>query len=133
MLMDNLKAAIKTLNRLQCSGINISIDDFGTGYSSFGYLKNLPINVLKIDRLFIKDIMTDAYDKNIVNTVISMAHGMDLKVIAEGVETLEQYKLLEELSCDEIQGYLFSKPVDAESATKLLEEGIQNIIPLEMN
>ena len=125
MLMDNLETAIKTLTRLQCSGINISIDDFGTGYSSFGYLKHLPINVLKIDRLFIKDIMTDDYDKNIVNTVISLAHGMNLKVTAEGVETQEQYKLLQEMSCDEIQGYLFSKPVDADRATKFLEEGIQ--------
>lgn len=121
MLMVNLETAVQTLNRLHCNGITISVDDFGTGYSSFGYLKNLPIDVLKIDRLFVKDLMTDDYDKNIVNTIISMAHGMDLKVIAEGVETLDQHKLLQEMSCDEIQGYLFSKPVDAESATKLLE------------
>ena len=124
MLMDNLETAIKTLNRLRCSGINISIDDFGTGYSSFGYLKHLPIDVLKIDRLFIKDLITDDYDKNIVSTIISMAHGLDLKVIAEGVETLEQYKLLQQMSCDEIQGYLFSKPVDIETATALLEQKI---------
>jgi diguanylate cyclase (GGDEF)-like protein/PAS domain S-box-containing protein len=122
MLMVNLETAVKTLNRLHCSGITISIDDFGTGYSSFGYLKQLPIDVLKIDRLFVKDLMTDEYDKNIVNTIISMAHGMDLKVIAEGVETEEQHGILRQMSCDEMQGYLFSKPVDAESATKLLEQ-----------
>ncbi len=121
MLMVNLETAVKTLNRLHCSGITISIDDFGTGYSSFGYLKHLPIDVLKIDRLFVKDLMTDDYDKNIVNTIISMAHGMDLKVIAEGVETLEQHKLLQQMHCNEVQGYLFSKPINVERATKLLE------------
>lgn len=122
MLMNNVDVAINTLNRLHCRGLSISIDDFGTGYSSLGYLKHLPIDILKIDRVFIKDIMTDDYDKNIVKTVISMAHGLNLKVIAEGVETQEQYTLLKDMSCDEIQGYLFSKPVDAESATKLLEQ-----------
>lgn len=122
MLMVNLETAVQTLNRLHCSGITISVDDFGTGYSSFGYLKHLPIDVLKVDRLFVRDLITDEYDKNIVNTIISMAHGMNLKVIAEGVETVEQHKLLQEMSCDEIQGYLFSKPVDVESATKLLEQ-----------
>ena len=127
MLMVNLETAVKTLNRLHCSGITISIDDFGTGYSSFGYLKHLPIDVLKIDRLFVKDLMTDDYDKNIVSTIISMAHGMDLKVIAEGVETVEQHELLQQMYCDEVQGYLFSKPIDAESTTKLLEQGI--VIP----
>jgi len=122
MLMEKLETAIKTLNRLHCSGVSIAIDDFGTGYSSLGYLKHLPINVLKIDRLFIRDLDTDEYDQNIVGTVISMAHGMGLKVVAEGVETIEQYKLLQQMSCDEIQGYLFSKPVNVKDATKLLEQ-----------
>lgn len=122
MLMDNLEMAVKTLNKLHYSGVRISIDDFGTGYSSLVYLKHLPIDILKIDRLFIKDIVTDDYDKNIVTSIISMAHGMNLNVVAEGVETLEQYKLLQEMSCDGIQGYLFSKPIDVESATKLLEQ-----------
>ena len=122
MLMNNVDMAINTLNRLHCRGLSISIDDFGTGYSSLGYLKHLPIDILKIDRVFITDIMTDEYDKNIVESIISLAHGLNLKVIAEGVETQEQYEALRELSCDEIQGYLFSKPVDAETATKLLEQ-----------
>lgn len=122
MLMDNIDTAMSTLKRLHCSGISISIDDFGTGYSSLGYLKHLPIDLLKIDRVFITDITTDDFDMNIVNTIISMAHGMNLKVIAEGVETLEQYELLQEMSCDEIQGYLISKPVPADSATKLLHK-----------
>ncbi|MFW5443330.1 MAG: diguanylate cyclase domain-containing protein [Methylococcaceae bacterium] len=120
MLMDNVDVAINTLNRLNARGIDISIDDFGTGYSSLGYLKQLPVNTLKIDRVFIKDIMTDDYDKNIVKTIISLAHGMDLKVIAEGVETQAQLNLLQQMACDEIQGYLLSKPVDAGSVTPLL-------------
>ncbi len=122
ILMDNVESAISTLTRLQCQGISISIDDFGTGYSSLGYLKKLPINTLKIDRVFITDVTTDKYDKNIVNTIISMAHGLDLLVIAEGVETQEQFDLLKELSCDEIQGYILSKPVNANKITKLLEQ-----------
>jgi len=122
MLMDNVDIAINTLNRLHSRGISISIDDFGTGYSSLGYLKKLPVDTLKIDRVFITDIMTDGYDKNIVKTIISMAHGLNLMVIAEGVETQDQFDLLQDMACDEIQGYLLSKPVDAESATQLLEQ-----------
>jgi diguanylate cyclase (GGDEF)-like protein len=119
-LMLDLDAAINTLNRLHCRGITISVDDFGTGYSSLSYLKNLPIDTLKIDRSFIKEITNDSYDKNIVKTIISLAHGMDLFVIAEGVENQEQYELLKEMSCDVIQGYLFSKPLSALEATHLL-------------
>jgi EAL domain-containing protein (putative c-di-GMP-specific phosphodiesterase class I) len=121
IFMNNLDMAVNTLNRLFCRGIYISIDDFGTGYSSLGYLKKLPINTLKIDRMFITDILTDDYDKNIVNTVITLAHGMNLKVIAEGVETREQFDILKAMSCDEIQGYLLSKPVEANILTELLE------------
>ncbi|MDO9187448.1 MAG: EAL domain-containing protein [Bacteroidia bacterium] len=121
-LMYDLNAALDILNRLHCRGIAITIDDFGTGYSSLSYLKNLPVDTLKIDRSFIIDIVTDDYDKNIVKTVISMAHGMDLLVVAEGVETQEQYDLLQTMSCDVIQGYLFSKPLPASEVTKLLLE-----------
>ena len=122
MLMDNVDVAVNTLTKLHSRHISISIDDFGTGYSSLGYLKKLPVDTLKIDRVFIKDIMTDDYDKNIVKTVIAMAHGLNLMVIAEGVETQDQFDLLHDMACDEIQGYLLSKPVDAESATQLLEQ-----------
>lgn len=121
-LMSDLNAALDILNRLHCRGITITIDDFGTGYSSLSYLKNLPVDTLKIDRSFIIDIVTDDFDKNIVKTVISMAHGMDLLVVAEGVETQEQYDLLQTMSCDVIQGYLFSKPLPASELTKLLLE-----------
>jgi diguanylate cyclase (GGDEF)-like protein len=122
ILMDNFELAVNTLNRLHCRGVHISMDDFGTGYSSLGYLKRLPINTLKIDRIFIKDIMDDDSDRNIVSSVISMAHGLGLLVIAEGVETQAQYDLLKDLSCDEIQGYLLSKPVPPDSLTMLLDE-----------
>jgi len=127
ILMENVESAVNILNRLHCRGISISIDDFGTGYSSLSYLKNLPINILKIDRSFITDLLTDEYDKNIVSTVISMAHGMNLQVVAEGVETQEQFDLLKEMSCDEIQGYLLSKPIDSLQITTLLQTGIRNI------
>ncbi len=120
ILMNNVDIASQVLNRLHSRGISISIDDFGTGYSSLSYLKQLPISALKIDRVFIKDLMTDNYDKNIVNSVISMAHGMGLKVIAEGVETQEQLDLLDKMSCDEMQGFLLSKPVEATSIISLL-------------
>jgi diguanylate cyclase (GGDEF)-like protein/PAS domain S-box-containing protein len=127
ILMENVETAVNILNRLHCRGIGISIDDFGTGYSSLSYLKNLPINTLKIDRSFITDLLSDEYDKNIVSTIISMAHGMNLQVVAEGVETREQFELLKEMSCDEIQGYLLSKPVDNLKITTLLQTGIQTL------
>jgi len=124
MVINNLEMAVRTLDNLRRNGVNILIDDFGTGYSSLEYLKRLPIDVLKIDRIFIKDIMTDDFDKSIVKTIISMAHSLGLKVVVEGVETLEQYTVVKQMSCDEVQGYLLSKPVNAECATSLLEQKI---------
>ena len=110
-LIENLELAAESLKRLSIRGIKISIDDFGTGYSSLGYLKSFPIDRLKIDRSFIKDINRDKNDEQIVKTIITMAHSLDLTVVAEGVEEEEQLKILTELGCDEIQGYLLSKPV----------------------
>ena len=121
ILMNNIQVAMKSLQRLHSRGIKISIDDFGTGYSSLSYLKNLPINSLKIDRAFIKDICIDDNDKKIVQTLISMAHSMDMSVVAEGVEQQEQFDLLNHYSCDQIQGYLLSKPVPADVFLKLLK------------
>jgi diguanylate cyclase (GGDEF)-like protein/PAS domain S-box-containing protein len=120
VIMDNLDTAIDTLNQLHAHGIWIAIDDFGTGYSSLNYLKHLPLDSLKIDRSFLRDILTDAYDKSIVKTIIAMAHSMNLKVTAEGVETEEQLALLRQFRCDEIQGYLFTKPLSALETTQLL-------------
>jgi len=106
--------AIKTLRELNNLGVRISIDDFGTGYSSLSYLKKFPINFLKIDKSFVRDIMNNESDANIAGTIISMAHNLGLKVIAEGVEDKEQLKFLQQRNCDFVQGYFFSKPVSQE-------------------
>ncbi len=119
-IMKNAEFAIQTLSILQETGIKISIDDFGTGYSSLGYLKRLPIDILKIDKSFIDDVTTNADDAALVVAIITLAHNLRLKVVAEGVETEDQLKFLQLLKCDEWQGYLFSKPVPAEEFGKLL-------------
>lgn len=119
-LMDNAEMTIETLRRLRNLGIKISIDDFGSGYSSLSYLKNLPIDVLKIDRAFVTDIAVGSSDAAIVKTIITLAHNLRLKTIAEGVETEEQSKILSNLGCDEMQGYLFSKPLAADALESFL-------------
>lgn len=111
ILMENMQEAIASLQRLHARGISIAIDDFGTGYSSLNYLKRLPIDRLKIDRSFVREVCTDSSDQKIIKTLISMAHSMDIKVVAEGVETHEQFDLLKSYSIDEIQGNLISWPV----------------------
>ena len=121
ILMENVQKAIESLERLNARGISIAIDDFGTGYSSLSYLKTLPINSLKIDRGFVRDICTDENDQKIVQTLISMAHSMNMKVVAEGVEDNAQFDLLGEYGVDEIQGYLLSKPVEAESIEAMMQ------------
>jgi diguanylate cyclase (GGDEF)-like protein len=125
-LMNNFEVALQSLKRLSKNGIKIAIDDFGTGYSSLGYLKNLPIDTLKIDRIFIKDICNDDNDKQIVKALISMAHSLNMKVVAEGVEDKEQFDLLTKYGCDEIQGYLLSKPIPSEALTDMLVNHIQH-------
>lgn len=99
------------------------MDDFGTGYSSLSYLRSYPFDVLKIDREFINDITDDPADRELVNAAIAMAHGLGLKVVAEGVETGEQLKFLKSQGCDYGQGYLFSKPLSPDEMTALLEAG----------
>jgi len=123
-IMHNIDAAASIMRALHCSGIRISIDDFGTGYSSLNHLKRFPINTVKIDRSFVRDITTDSDDAAIVGAIISMAHTMELKVIAEGVETEEQLEFLRNLHCDEIQGFLFSPPVPHQEACELLDVDI---------
>ena len=120
ILMENVQKAIESLERLNARGISIAIDDFGTGYSSLSYLKTLPINSLKIDRGFVRDICTDENDQKIVQTLISMAHSMNMKVVAEGVEDNAQFDQLAEYAVDEIQGYLLSKPVDPDLIEALI-------------
>lgn len=111
LLMQDIDLAISTLTELQQLGVTVAIDDFGIGYSSFNYLKTLPINVLKVDREFIKDIPDHLDDMEITAAIISMAHRLKMKVVAEGIETDVQKVFLEEHHCDVGQGYLFSKPL----------------------
>ena len=122
LVMQDVEKTIATLSRLKAMGIKLSVDDFGTGYSSLSYLKRFPIDTLKIDQTFVRDITTDPDDAAIAKSIISMAHDMQLRVIAEGVETEEQKSFLLQRQCDEMQGYLFSKPVPAAEFEKRLRE-----------
>ena len=114
MLVENIDSTISTMNALKEVGVLISLDDFGTGYSSLQYLKWLPLNQLKIDRSFVRDIEEDTNDRAIVRTIIAMANGLRLSVIAEGVETQEQKRFLQDSGCNQYQGYLFGEPVPIE-------------------
>lgn len=100
----------------------MSLDDFGTGYSSLNYLRQLPIDTLKIDKSFVQDIRANSKEEAIAKTVISLAHKLDLTVVAEGVETKEQLLFLKKEKCDKAQGYLFSKPLPAEEIEKMLRD-----------
>lgn len=121
MVMGNPEQAIQTLRQLKSMGIALSIDDFGTGYSSLGYLKRFPLDHIKIDRSFIKDIPEDNDDATITRTIIAMAHSLRLKVIAEGVETEAQLNFLREHGCDEMQGYYFSRPLPGADFAELVK------------
>jgi diguanylate cyclase (GGDEF)-like protein len=114
MIMENAEHNIYTLQQMKEMGLGLSIDDFGTDYSSLSYLKRFPLNELKIDRSFIKDIHTDADDAAIVAAIIAMARNLGLSVVAEGVETRQQLAFLKRYACDHYQGYFFSKPISAE-------------------
>jgi PAS domain S-box-containing protein/diguanylate cyclase (GGDEF)-like protein len=122
LIMNDAERAIGMLNELSALGIQLSIDDFGTGYSSLAYLKRFPINVLKIDRSFIREIPGNHNDAAIADAIISMAHSLGIRVIAEGVETEGQCQFLSQNLCDEIQGFLFSKPLPPDEAVTLLRE-----------
>jgi diguanylate cyclase (GGDEF)-like protein len=119
-IMRNPQEVIEILGELKALGLEISVDDFGTGYSSLSYLKRFPIDKLKIDQSFIRDIPTDDEDMAITKTIIGLAHSLKLDVIAEGVETIEQKKFLLDNGCLLGQGYLFAKPLDTDSITTLL-------------
>lgn len=121
MLIDNMEVSISTLQQLRCNGIKISIDDYGTGYSSMNYMKQLPIDMLKIDRSFIINLATDPIDQAIVTSTIALAKSLGMGVVAEGVEDQQQAVLLNEYGCEELQGYLFSRPLGAHEFAKLLD------------
>lgn len=114
VLMENLETTLESLNNIKKLGVGLSIDDFGTGYSSLGYLKRLPVNVVKVDRSFVMDIPHDKDDMEITAAVIAMAHKLRYRVVAEGIETKEQYDFLRESGCDYGQGYYFSPPLNTQ-------------------
>lgn len=120
-IMQSAEFALDMLSRLKSMGINISIDDFGTGFSSLASLKRLPIDALKIDQSFVRDATSDSDDAALVMAIITLAHNLRLKVIAEGVETADQLRFLQLLRCDEIQGYFFSRPLPAETLVSLFD------------
>jgi diguanylate cyclase (GGDEF)-like protein/PAS domain S-box-containing protein len=129
LLMHDPEGAARTLASLKQSGVKLSMDDFGTGYSSLGYLKRFPIDTLKIDRSFIRDISTDADDATLTRAIILLAQNLRLKVVAEGVETEDQLSFLKANGCDEMQGYLFANPTDAEECGRMLREGRKLVLP----
>jgi EAL domain-containing protein (putative c-di-GMP-specific phosphodiesterase class I) len=110
------------LRELKNMGVKIVIDDFGTSYSSLGYLKRFPVSSIKIDRSFIQDVITDPDDAAITTAIIAMAHILELSTIAEGVETEQQLNFLSARGCDEVQGYIFSRPQPAGKMTTMLLE-----------
>ena len=121
--MQDVEFTVTMLRELREMGVQIAMDDFGTGHSSLSYLKRFPINILKIDQSFVRDLTVDPDDAAIASTIIMMAHNLKLRVIAEGVETEDQLAFLRERQCDEMQGYLFSKPAPAEAFEAMLRQG----------
>ncbi len=126
VLMENIELSVEVLSKLNKMGVQLAIDDFGTGYSSLSYLKRFAIDKLKIDQSFVRDIPIDKNDAEIAASVIAMGHKLNLKVVAEGVETEEQLEFLRSQGCDEIQGYVFSPPVPADEIARLLAQNGRN-------
>jgi EAL domain-containing protein (putative c-di-GMP-specific phosphodiesterase class I) len=114
MLIEHQDTVRELLEQIKQRGVKLSIDDFGTGYSSLGYLKNFPIDALKIDRSFIRDVPHEQDDASIVKTIMALAHTLRLEVVAEGVETDVQLDFLKEIGCEVVQGYLFGRPMNPE-------------------
>ena len=123
MVMQDPERAVKRLSAIKEMGVRLAIDDFGTGYSSLGQIKNFPVDTLKVDRSFIRDLPAYTEDRAITEAIIAMAHTLSLTVIAEGVETLEQAEYLREHACDEMQGFYFSRPIRPEDFARLLRDG----------
>jgi diguanylate cyclase (GGDEF)-like protein len=131
VLMDNVHANVDLLHRLQTEGIRLSIDDFGTGYSSMAYLKRFPIDQVKIDRTFVRDIPGDGDDEAITTAIIAMAHSLGLSVVAEGVETAQQLEFLRNAGCDIMQGYYFAEPRPAAQVEAFLRSRKPLLAPAE--
>jgi diguanylate cyclase (GGDEF)-like protein len=123
MVIANADQALLTMHRIRSMGVRLSIDDFGTGYSSLSYLKRFPVSKLKIDRSFVNDILVDANDKAIVDTILRLAHTMGLHTVAEGVETLEQLQYLKAMGCEECQGYYLARPTASDAFVRRVQLG----------
>lgn len=123
MVIADAEQALQTLHSIHSMGVQLSIDDFGTGYSSLSYLKRFPVSKLKIDRSFVNDILQDANDKAIVDTILRLAHAMGLQTVAEGVETREQLHYLKAMGCDECQGYYLARPVSSQDFVCIVQQG----------
>jgi EAL domain-containing protein (putative c-di-GMP-specific phosphodiesterase class I) len=124
-VMDDVQAAVQKMARLKQLGVRISLDDFGTGYSSLGYLRNLPIDEIKIDQSFVRDITSDSYALTLCRAIIAMSQQLDFTVVAEGVETPAQAELLRAAGCQLLQGFLYSKAVAASDFGALLARGMR--------
>ena len=120
MVIRNVARAVRVLDAIQSRGIRLAIDDFGTGYSSMSLMKQFPIDTIKIDRSFVRDLPQDSEDQAIAQAIIGMGKALGMTVVAEGVETVEQQAFLRSNRCDEMQGYLFSRPVPPRELAKLL-------------
>jgi EAL domain-containing protein (putative c-di-GMP-specific phosphodiesterase class I) len=120
MLVNDVNDIISKMTALKAAGIRISLDDFGTGYSSLTYLKKLPLDQLKVDQSFVREMLSSSQDEAIVRTVVSLAQHMELEVIAEGVETEEQRQFLQSIGCFSIQGYLLSRPLSIQDFNAFL-------------
>jgi len=127
-VMRNPTQAAARLQELRNLGVSLAIDDFGTGYSSLSYLRNFPLSTLKIDRSFVKDLPADEDAAALTAGIIGLAHRLRMKVVAEGVETLEQLGYLRANGCDEIQGYYLSKPIAADEMSRFLERDLRNLV-----
>jgi EAL domain-containing protein (putative c-di-GMP-specific phosphodiesterase class I) len=119
-IMSDPQRVIRTLNQIRQLGVRFAIDDFGTGYSSFAYLTKLPVSCIKIDKSFVQNIETDRDSSVIVKSIIDLGHNLNLKVVAEGVETVTAKNLLTAFQCDEGQGYYFCRPIPADAMTRFL-------------
>jgi len=122
LLMKDAQEAVRTLTSLKSSGVRLSVDDFGTGYSSLAYLKRFPIDELKIDGAFIREVTTHPSDTAIARAIIKLGHSLKFRVVAEGVETEAQVRFLQSNGCDEMQGYYFARPLSVEDCTRALVE-----------
>ena len=123
----DIKLTIDVLNNLKNMGISVSMDDFGTGYSSLSSLIGFPFHILKIDRSFIIDVISNASKAEIVKAIVTLGHALNLQVVAEGVEEIEQVEFLRSIQCNSMQGYFFSRPLPADAATALMTQALSMV------